>query len=104
MNIIVTLLVAFPLGFFIATRIAAYLAFVTVYFLGFVSASVLLIVEWAGGSTQAFGSFPDADSGQVSSYIVVNMAVFVTGALLVLWGGAVRRKRRSGGTSTATAG
>lgn len=96
MNIVYTLLLAFPLGFLIRDRAAA----CALYLAGgaFVLAfqSVNLLVEWADGSTSAFGGpFPGHEQEKVIGYGLVNLAITAVGIGLVLLGALVARRRRS---------
>lgn len=59
MEIITTLLIALPLGFFIRHRLVAYLAYVAIHGYVFSLQSTQLMREWVGGSTEAFSKNPD---------------------------------------------
>jgi hypothetical protein len=105
-NIVVSLLVAFPLGLLLRSRSEAYIAYVALFLFLYVSTAVTLLVEWAGGSTIAFGPFPRADTGQMWSFVGLSAAAFVVGALLVQWGSVVQRRRavrRTGAVDVAAA-
>ncbi len=95
MNLIVSILIAFPLGFFVPSRLAAQVSFAALYLFFYVSTAVVLLIDWAGGSKEAFGPYPDGDGGQILSFVVISAAVFAIGALLVHAGSAVRRRRAS---------
>lgn len=95
MNLLVSLLVAFPLGFLVPSRVVAHLTYVALYLFLFVSTAVALLIEWAGGSDQAFGPYPDGDGGQIASFVLISGVAFLAGAGLVHWGAAVRGRRTS---------
>ena len=57
------------------------------------------LLEWIGGSEEAFGPYPAASTGNVVGYGVVNLAIYAVGLGLVYLGhrlGSRRRERRSG--------
>ena len=101
MNLIYTVLVALPLGFFISSRSTAILSFLLVgsYLFSFQNTSVLL--GWLGhSSTPAFGPYPEgfpavASTGEVIGYGVVNAAIVGVGVGLVLAGARLRVRRVS---------
>lgn len=97
MELIVLIVSAFPLGFFVRRRTAAFIAYIAIHSFVFTFQSVELIIEWAGGSSDAFGPYPDADSGQVWAYGAVNLVIFAVGLGLVALGHhlADRRRHRS---------
>jgi hypothetical protein len=99
MELILMLLVPFPLGYFLRGRPAAFIAYIAVHGFVFTVQTLNLVVEWAGGSQQAFGPFPKADDADVIAYVVVNLVIFAAGFGLVYLGhrlGARRRARASG--------
>jgi hypothetical protein len=95
MNLIVSILIAFPLGFFVPSRLAAQVSYAALYLFFYVSTAVILLIEWTAGSTEAFGPFPGGDDGQVLSFVLISAVVFGLGALLVHAGSVVRRRRAS---------
>src|ERR1700709_425735 len=86
MELIVPIVIAFPLGFFIKSRTTAYIAYIAAHSFVFTFQSVALITEWAGGDTSAFGPYPKADKGEVWSYGLVNLLIFAAGLGLVALG------------------
>jgi len=91
MELIVTLLVAFPLGYLLRDRLASYLAFVAVHSFVFSFQNMELTREWVGGSRSAFPK----DSHTVPwSYGAVNLLIYAAGFGLVALGRAVAAKRR----------
>jgi hypothetical protein len=92
MELITTLLIAFPLGFFIRPRLVAYLAYVAVHGYAFTLQSTQLTREWVGGSTEAFSGNPDT---MPWAYGLVNLAIYGVGLGLVTLGAAVATRRRS---------
>jgi hypothetical protein len=99
MELITLVLVPFPIGFFVRNRMAAFVAYVAVHAFVFTFQTLNLILEWAGGSSEAFGAFPHASGGNVLSYGLINAAFYAIGIGLVYLGGrlgARRRARRTG--------
>ncbi len=92
MELIAALLVAFPLGYFIRQRLAAYLAYVAAHSFIFTFQTTALTREWVGGSTQAFPKEPDAIPW---AYGLVNLAIYGLGFGLVTLGGIVATRRRA---------
>ncbi len=101
MNLIYTLLLAFPLGFFVQTRSTALLGYLLAgsYLFSFQSTGVLL--DWLGHSSpSAFGPFPDgfpakASTSETIGYGVVNLVITVIGVGLVLLGHHLATRRRT---------
>lgn len=98
---IVTLLLAFPLGYLVASRLAASTAYAVAYLWAFVFQTLYLTLDsLADGSDPAFeaGDFP-------WQYGVVALAIFGVGFGLVNLGQWVRaRSSRTGTRATATSG
>ena len=93
------ILVPFPLGFLVRNRLVAFVAYVAVHAFVFTFQTLYLLLDWAGGSTDAFGRYPDSSAGQVASYGGVNLAIYAVGLGLVYLGhrvGGRRRARRVG--------
>lgn len=92
---IVTVLLAFPLGFLLRNRLAAYVAYLAVFAYAFSFQNVYLLRSWV--QDRDGGTFPgDADQLPVS-YLVVTAAIYAAGFGLVTLGhrlGARRRARR----------
>lgn len=95
MELIVMIVTALPLGFFIKNRTAAYVALIAIHGFVFTFQSVDLITEWAGGSTDAFGPYPKADNSQIWAYGVVNLVIFAAGLGLVTLGYYLANRRRN---------
>lgn len=98
---LVTLLIAFPLGYFVKSRLAACTAYGFAYLWAFVFQGVYLMLDMLdGGKNPAFetDSFPLA-------YGLVTLAIFVVGFGLVNLGHWLRgRSSRTGTSPTATSG
>jgi len=60
MELIVTILVALPLGFFVRSRVAAYVAFIAIHSFVFSYQCMELIREGVGGDYSAFPKDPRA--------------------------------------------
>ena len=93
MALILTVLVAFPLGYAVRHRTAAFVAFVAAHGFLFTFQTLSLILEWVGGDETAFGPFPKGSNGQVLAYGVVNLVIFAAGLGLVHLGGRLRDRR-----------
>ncbi len=96
MELIVMIVAAFPIGFFIRNRTPAYITFIAVHGFVFTFQTLMLTIEWIGGSKAAFGPYPKADKAQVWSYAAVNLVIFVVGLGLVLLGQRVAARRHLG--------
>jgi hypothetical protein len=92
MELIVTLLVAFPLGYLIRQRLVAYLAFVAANSFLFTFQSTELTREWVGGSSDAFPKDPQTIPW---AYGLVNLAIYGLGFGLVTLGGIAATRRRT---------
>jgi predicted Na+-dependent transporter len=98
-ELLVMIFVPFPLGFLVRNRLAAFLAYVAVHAFVFTFQTLMLLVEWAGGSGTAFGRYPDAETSEIFAYGVVNLVIYAAGLGLVYLGhrvGSRRRERRDG--------
>jgi predicted Na+-dependent transporter len=95
MELIVMILAPFPLGYLIRHRIVAFVAYTAVHAFVFTFQSLVLVVDWAGGSESAFGPFPDGQTSQVYAYGVVNLVIYAVGLGLVHLGHRVGSRRRA---------
>lgn len=85
---IVTVLFAFPLGYFVRSRLAANTAYAIAYLWAFAFQTLYLLLDSLGGGTNpAFqaGEFP-------WSYGVVTLAIFLAGFAVVSLGHWVRAR------------
>jgi hypothetical protein len=98
MELILMVLAPFPIGFFMRNRLAAFVTYIAVHGFVFTFQTLNLIIEWVGGSQQAFGAYPKASNTDVFSYGVVNLVIFAVGLGLVYLGHRLgaRRRARSG--------
>jgi len=98
-ELIFMLLAPFPIGFLVRNRVVAFLAYIALHAFVFTFQTLMLIIEWVGGSTEAFGAYPDAATGEVVAYGVVNLVIYAAGLGLVYLGSriAARRHRRATG-------
>lgn len=94
MIVALMILLPFPIGWFVRHRLAAYVAYLAAFGFLFTYQSTMLVIEWAGGSTRAFGSFPNADS-DTWSYGVVNLAFLAVGLGLLTLGAVLASRRRA---------
>jgi hypothetical protein len=90
---IVTVLFAFPLGFFLRRRLAAYVGYLAVFGYAFSFQNVYLLRSWVqdpGGS-----AFP-RDADQLPwSYLLVSGAIYAAGFGLVTLGHRLGTRRRA---------
>jgi hypothetical protein len=89
---VVTVLLAFPLGFFLHSHLNANVAYAIAYLWAFTYQGVVLIREWVGGDTSAFPKDPDTIP---ISYGIVAAAIFAVGFGLVAFGHRLGSKRRT---------
>jgi predicted Na+-dependent transporter len=92
MELIVLVLVPFPLGYFIRNRLAAFVAYIAVHGVIFTFQTLELIREWVGGSTAAFPKDPNTAPW---AYGLVNAIIFAVGLGLVWLGHRLRNRRRA---------
>ena len=87
---VVTILLAFPLGFFLRSHLAANTAYAIAYLWAFVYQGVYLLLDAMNGGRDAFDpkEFP-------LSYGLVALAIFGVGFGLVALGHRVGSKRRT---------
>jgi hypothetical protein len=101
MDLILVLLVPFPLGFFLTSRTTAVIAYIAAFCPLFTFQTLSLITDWTEGSTAAFGGpFPKSDYADVVGYGTVNLILYLVGFGLIMLGhrlGAKRRARRAAG-------
>jgi hypothetical protein len=91
MELITTLLVAVPIGYFIRDRLVAFLTLVAVHSFVFTFQSMELVREWVGGDHSAYPKSPKAIPW---SYGVVNLIIYAIGFGLVILGGRLAARRR----------
>jgi hypothetical protein len=95
---IVTILLAFPLGFFVRSHHAANTAYAVAYLWAFVFQGLYLTRMWVGGDDSAFPRDPDTIP---VSYGLVAGAIFAVGFGLVALGHRVGSRRRTKALSNA---
>ena len=89
---LVTLLVAFPAGYFLRSRVAANVAYVAAYSWAFSMQGIYLTRSWVGGDDSAFPKDPD---GFPVEYLGVSVAIYAVGFGLVALGHRVGSRRRA---------
>jgi hypothetical protein len=95
---IVTVLLAFPLGFFVKSHLAANTAYAFAYLWAFVFQGLYLTRMWVGGDHSAFPKDPDTIP---VSYGFVAAGIFVVGFGLVALGHRVGLRRQSRAVAVA---
>ncbi len=101
MNLVYTLLLAFPIGYLVTSRSTAVLGYLAggSYLLSLQSTWVLL--SWLGHESRpAFGPFPEgfpaqSSTSEIVGYGVVNLVITLVGVGLVLLGRRVAGRRRT---------
>ena len=96
MVIIIAALAAFPLGFLLKSRLAAFLAFGLAFAHVFTFQTAQLVLEATRGSKEAFGDLSDPEwnwFGDTIGYLVFTTAIYAIGLGLVTAGHAVRIRR-----------
>ena len=89
---IVTVLFAFPLGFFLRNRSSAYLAYVAIFGYSFTFQTLYLLRSWVGDSAQAFPADPDT---LPLGYLGVTAGIYAVGFLVITLAHRLGTKRRS---------
>lgn len=101
MSLVYTILIAFPLGFFLRERSTALLSYLLAgsYLFSYQNTGVLL--DWLGHhSPSAFGPFPngfpaEASRAETTGYGLLNLVITVAGIGLVLLGQWWATRRRA---------
>lgn len=92
MNLIYTILIALPLGYFVKTRSTAVLAYLLAGSYLFSYQNTIVLLDWFGhNSPSAFGPFPDdfpakASGSETLFDGVVNLVITAVGIGLVILG------------------
>ena len=89
---IITVLFAFPLGFFLKNRISAYVAYIAIFGYSFTFQTLYLLRSWVGKDYAAFS--PDPDKLPLN-YLAVTGGIYLLGCLLVALGHRLGTKRRT---------
>ena len=87
---IVTILLAFPLGYLVRSRLTANVAFIAAYSYAFTFQGIYLMRSWVGGDSSAFPENPD---DMPVGYLAVSLAIYAVGFGLVRLGEYVRVRR-----------
>ncbi|WP_328988520.1 hypothetical protein OG394_20080 [Kribbella sp. NBC_01245] len=89
---IVTVLLAFPLGFFLHNRTSAYVVYVAIFGYSFTFQTLYLLRAWVGGDHSAFSADPEK---LPLDYLAVTGAIYAVGFLLITLGHRLGAKRRN---------
>jgi hypothetical protein len=92
MELILMLLVAFPIGFFVRNRLAAFVTYIAIHSFVFTFQTMELLREWVRGSTAAFPA--EVHNFDAFPYGIVNLLIFAAGLGLVWLGHRLGSKRR----------
>ena len=87
---VVTVLLAFPLGYLLRSHLAANVAYAIAYLWAFTFQTLYLTISWVGGDDSAFPTGQDAFP---LSYGLVATGIFAVGFGLVALGHWVRERR-----------
>jgi hypothetical protein len=101
MELLLTLVAAFPIGFLIRNRLAAFVVYLAAHGFVFTFQTLVLLVAWTGGSGEGFGPYPQGSTADVVSYGLVNLAIFAAGLGLVYLGHRLAARRRARGAVPA---
>lgn len=103
MNILFTILAAFPIGFFVRPRMIAVTAYLAADALIFTFQTLGMLLTWMAGEggisgEKAFGPFPtgfpiEYEKSEFVAYGVVNLVIVLAGIGLTLLGTRVAAKR-----------
>ena len=99
MNLVYTVLLAFPLGFFVHSRGIAVLSYLLAGSYVFSYQNTTVLLDWLGHSSpSAFGPFPDgfpanSSTSETIGYAVVNLIITLAGIGLVVLGHRIARRR-----------
>jgi hypothetical protein len=89
---IVTVLFAFPLGFFLRNRISAYVAYIAIFGYSFTFQTLYLLRAWIGDHSTAFAADPEK---LPLDYLAATGGIYLVGFGLVTLGHRVGAKRRN---------
>ena len=92
MELVLMVLLPFPLGYFLRNRLAAYVVYTAAHAFVFTFQTLTLFKAWIGGDRSAFTADPD---GIEWSYGLINLAIYAAGAGLVWLGHRLARRRRA---------
>jgi hypothetical protein len=95
MNLLITVAIAFPIGYLIRPRLEAFVVFIAINAFLFTLTSVSVITSWPGGDT-TLGAFPQASTSQVLIYGAVNLVVYLIGFGLVALGARAADRKHAG--------
>jgi len=94
MELLLTLVAAFPIGFLIRNRLAAFVVYIAAHGFVFTFQTLVLLIAWTGGSGEGFGPYPQGSTAEVLSYGLINLVIFAAGLGLVYLGHCVAARRR----------
>jgi hypothetical protein len=92
MELIAMVLLPFPLGYFLAKRSTAFVAYIAAYSFIFTFQTMMLLRAWVGGDTSAFQKNPNSIEW---SYGLLNLVFYAAGLGLVWLGHRVAARRRA---------
>ena len=94
MTAVLTVLVAFPLGYFVRNRIAGFLVYGLLMAFLFTFQTANLVMEWVNGADAAFAQTSSSSLLDVTwGYLAVNVFIYAAGIGLVVLGQLVRVRR-----------
>jgi hypothetical protein len=103
MELIVMILAPFPIGYLVRNRLAAYVVYIAIHAYVFTFQSLVLVLEWARGSQEAFGgSFPHYEMSEVWGYGLLNLLIYLVGLGLVTLGYRLGSKHRARQTESVS--
>jgi hypothetical protein len=107
-NIILTIMVGFPLGYLIRSRTHAVVTYVLLDSYLFTFQTAFLLMQWTDGDNHAFGTRGGAWTAErttmVLSYLVLNGVIVAAGIGLVVLGNKARSRRAAQRDTVAAGG
>ncbi len=96
MTLLLVIIAPLPLGFFLRSRVGAFIAYIAAAQFLFTFQTAGLLLDWGGGDEAAFGGpFPENDFDKFLEYGAINAIIFVVGLGLVTLGARLGRNRRA---------
>jgi hypothetical protein len=92
MELILMVLLPFPVGYFLKSRLAAYVVYTAAHSFVFTVQTMTLLRAWVGGDRSAFAADPTSPEWP---YAAVNLAIYAAGLGLLWLGHRVGAGRRA---------
>jgi hypothetical protein len=76
---LILVVLAFPIAWYVRDRLIGYVIYIALQSFLFAFQTGFLVLEWVGGSKNAFGPYPKINHGDTYSYAVVNLLIYAAG-------------------------